>query len=106
MDEALEALLARIAVPLIAIDEATLYVVAASPEHVHLHLGGAYAGCPGNPFVEQSLLAPLVREVHPRASLTVTSGLPVPKAAKRLRQSGASATEMDTQERLPVAQEA
>lgn len=81
---ALETLLTSIAVPLVTTDGAALYVVAASPTRVHLHLGGTYAGCPGNPFVEKSLLAPLVREVFPNASLEVTSGLPVPSTAKRL----------------------
>ena len=83
----LEAVLTSIAVPLIALDSAVLYLVAASADRVHLHLGGAYAGCPGNPFVERSLLAPLVLDVFPRATLTVTSGLPIPAGARRLEAS-------------------
>ena len=83
----LEAVLTSIAVPLIALDSAVLYLVAASADRVHLHLGGASAGCPGNPFVERSLLAPLVLDVFPRATLTVTSGLPIPAGARRLEAS-------------------
>lgn len=82
--KALETSLTSIAAPLITLDQAELYLVVDSPERVHLHLGGAYAGCPGNTFVEQGLLAPLVREVYPHATLTVTSGLPVPAGAKLL----------------------
>ncbi|MBN9160715.1 MAG: hypothetical protein BGO98_30530 [Myxococcales bacterium 68-20] len=79
--DALVELLTKIAVPLITIDGGTLHVVEATPARVHLHLGGTYAGCPGNAFVESHLLAPLVRAVFPDATLQVTSG--------RLRHEGA-----------------
>lgn len=82
--EALVDLLTTVALPLANIDEAVLYVVDATDAGVHLHLGGSYSGCPGVPFVERHLLAPLVAEIFPKATLTVTSGLPVPKAARRL----------------------
>ncbi len=82
--EALVDLLTTIALPLASIDEAILYVVDATDADVHLHLGGTYSGCPGVPFVERHLLAPLVAEVFPKAKLTVTSGLPLPKSARRL----------------------
>lgn len=84
MSDTLETVLTNIAGPLVAADNASLYIVTASPEAVHLHLGGQYHGCPGNAFVERALLAPLVRDVYPRATLTVTSGLPVPEKAKRI----------------------
>ncbi|MCW5831989.1 MAG: hypothetical protein KIS78_06000 [Labilithrix sp.] len=77
-------LLEEIAVPLVSIDEATLHLVTATPARVHIHLGGAYAGCPGNGFVERSLLAPLVKRALPSATLEVTSGLPIPAGAQRL----------------------
>lgn len=83
-NDALESLLLSIAVPLITLDNAELYVVRSGAEAVHLHLGGNYAGCPGNRFVERALLAPLVRDVYPHAVVTVTSGLPVPEGAKQL----------------------
>lgn len=82
--ERLIALLEEIAVPLVTVDNATIHLVAASPSRVHIHLGGAYAGCPGNGFVERCLLAPLVNRTLPSATLEVTSGLPVPAGAQRL----------------------
>lgn len=82
--EALEALLRSIAVPLITIDRATLHLVKASPSRVHLHLGGAYSGCPGTKLVEKTLLAPLVKDVFPSAELEVTSGQPIPTGSKAL----------------------
>ena len=92
-DSGLEASLLSIAVPLLAIDNAVLYVVEATSDQVHLHLGGAYGGCPGNSFVERCLLTPLVQKTHPRATLKVTSGLPVPSNAKRLDTTTAAAAE-------------
>ena len=80
----LEALLTSIAVPLVKIDGGVLYVVDATPTRVHLHVGGAYFGCPGNPYVERSLLGPLVKEIFPTASLELTSGFTIPKEAKLL----------------------
>ncbi|MDF2693489.1 MAG: hypothetical protein K0S65_1872 [Labilithrix sp.] len=82
--EALVDLLRKVAVPLFVIDRAEIYVVAASPSEVHLHLGGAYSGCPGLEFVEHGLLAPLVADVFAKASLKITSGFPLPKDARRV----------------------
>lgn len=76
------------AVPLLTIDKATIYVVAVSASHVHLHLGGAYSGCAGRAYVEKGLLAPVVASVLPKATLTVTSGLPVPPGAKLITADG------------------
>lgn len=84
MTKTLEGVLVDTALPLITIDRADLYVVAESPSEVHLHLGGAYSGCPGVHFVKTHLLAPIVAEVAPKATLTVTSGLPIPKGARKL----------------------
>ncbi len=85
------AALREFAVPLVALDSATLHVVAASASAVHLHLGGAYSGCAGRTFVERSLLAPVIASVLPSAALTVTSGYPLPPGAKLLT-AGESAT--------------
>lgn len=82
--EALVDLLVSTAVPLVTIDKGELWLVNASAASVHIHLAGAYSGCPGVPYVERNLLAPLVKEVFPRATVTVSSGFPVPKGAKRL----------------------
>lgn len=82
--EALVDLLRTVAVPLTVLDEAELYVVSANEGDVHLHLGGSYSGCPGVPFVERHLLSPLVAEIFPKATLKVTSGLPLPTDALHL----------------------
>ena len=74
--------LRTIVLPLFAVDGGTLYVAVASPTEVHLHLAGKYSGCPGNGFIERSLLAPIVGSVLPKAKLKVTSGLPIPADAK------------------------
>ena len=77
--------LRAIVLPLIAIDGGTIYVATASASEVHLHLAGNYAGCPGNGFIERSLLAPIVGSVLPKAKLKVTSGLPIPRDAQLLK---------------------
>ncbi len=82
--DALVELLTKIAVPLITIDKATLHVVEATSARVHLHLGGTYAGCPGNSFVESHLLSPLVRAIFPDATLQVTSGRLHHEGARRV----------------------
>lgn len=82
MNQELVTALRSLVVPLFAVDGGTLYVANATAAEVHLHLGGAYSGCPGNGFVERSLLAPVVATVLPKATLRVTSGLPVPAGAE------------------------
>jgi len=84
MTKTLEGALLDTAMPLINIDRAELYLVAESASDIHLHLGGAYSGCPGVHFVKTHLLAPIVAEVSPKATLKVTSGLPIPKGARKL----------------------
>ena len=76
--------LERLALPLLEIDDAELHMAASDANAVHLHLAGAYSGCPGVRYIESHLLAPIVKSVHPRAKLTVTSGYIIPAGAKRL----------------------
>jgi Fe-S cluster biogenesis protein NfuA len=82
-------LLTQIAAPLLGKDAGELYLVRATAREVHVHLAGSYAGCPGVPYVERHLLAPLVADVFPKAELKVSSGLPMPKGAKRLEPAPA-----------------
>jgi Fe-S cluster biogenesis protein NfuA len=77
-------LLKQVAAPLITADKGELYLVKATAREVHVHLAGVYAGCPGVPYLERHLIAPLVADVFPKAELKVSSGLPQPKGAKRL----------------------
>jgi len=76
--------LRTIAVPLVTIDKASIYVVTETASEIHLHLSGAYAGCPGNGFVERALLGPIVKSASPKTALKVTSGLPIPAGARLL----------------------
>jgi hypothetical protein len=82
--EALVDALTKIVLPLLTLDKAELYVVNASSSDVHLHVAGAYSGCPGVGFVTKHLLTPVVAEVFPKATLVVTSGRPIPADAKLL----------------------
>lgn len=82
--------LVEVALPLMLVDHAELYVVASSPSDVHLHLAGAYSGCAGVEFVHRHLLAPLVASVFPKATLKITTGFPVPKGARLLEATSAA----------------
>lgn len=86
----LSELLQQIAAPLLSADAGEIYLVAANAREVHVHLAGSYAGCPGVPYVERHLIAPLVANVFPKAELKVTSGLPFPQGAKRLEPTAAA----------------
>lgn len=77
-------ILTKVALPLVTTDQAEIYVVRATTAEVHLHLAGAYSGCASVEFVKRHLLAPLVHEVYPKATLIVSSGSPLPRDAKRL----------------------
>ena len=81
-------LLKQVAAPLITADAGELYLVKASAREVHVHLAGSYAGCPGVPYVERHLIAPLVQDIFPKADLKVSSGLPMPKGARRVEPAG------------------
>lgn len=69
---------------LVRADGGELYLVAASPDDVHLHLSGTCAGCPGASMTKERLLEPAVHGVAPKATLKVTTGWRVPSGAKRV----------------------
>lgn len=76
--------LASSASALVERDGGTLWLVAASPEAVHVHLAGTCAGCPGATMTEQHLLRPVVATAAPKATLRVTTGFRIPEAARRI----------------------
>ncbi len=78
--QALEAILA----PMVESDHGELFLVAQSERHIHLHLRGRFAGCPGNGLVTHQVIVPLIRALDCAARVEVTSGPIVPDGATRL----------------------
>ena len=87
----LQSLVSDVLAPLVASDGGRLSIVDQSAERLTLHLGGAYAGCPGNTLAIRRVLEPLIRAYYPSVHLTVTSGAKVPAGAKRLSVSSDAA---------------
>lgn len=69
--------------PLVAVDGGELYIVSVSEDEVRLHLAGQCSGCPGASLTRERIIRPVVAAIASRASLVVTTGLPLPKGAKR-----------------------
>lgn len=72
------------AVALVKADGGEVYLVRATSDEVHLHLAGTCAGCPGATMTRERLLAPTVKSVLPKATLTVTTGWRVPEGAVKI----------------------
>ncbi len=68
--------------PLVRADSGSLYVVHVDADTVALHLGGRFAGCPGNTLATRRVIEPAIFTVAPRARVTITSGALVPKDAQ------------------------
>jgi Fe-S cluster biogenesis protein NfuA len=68
--------------PLIRADQGELYLVAATDEHIALHLGGRYSGCPGNTLARRRVLEPVLQSLAPTARIVVTSGALIPPGAE------------------------
>jgi Fe-S cluster biogenesis protein NfuA len=70
--------------PLVNADGGVLYVVAVTPEDVHIHLAGTCAGCPGATLTSERLVQPAIEAVAPRATIRVTTGFRIPDGAKKV----------------------
>lgn len=70
--------------PLVNADAGELYLVSVTADEVHVHLAGTCAGCPGAVLTERHLIAPVVAEALPGATLRVTTGWRTPPGAQRL----------------------
>jgi Fe-S cluster biogenesis protein NfuA len=70
--------------PLVRADGGQIYVVHADEEQVSLHLGGRFAGCPGNTLTTRRIIEPVIFTVAPHARVTVTSGAILPAGAELL----------------------
>lgn len=69
--------------PLVERDSGELHIVEHSSTVLTLHLGGSFAGCPGNTLAIRRVIEPIVRAQHPSVRLTITSGALVPEGATR-----------------------
>jgi Fe-S cluster biogenesis protein NfuA len=49
--------------PLVKVDGGTVEVVEADEKRVVVHLGGAYAGCPSQPFTLEGVIVPVLKRV-------------------------------------------
>lgn len=80
----LKSLLEDVLAPLIELDGGKLFWVENSERAVFIHLGGKFAGCPGNFLVEIAVIQPLLDQISPKIPLTVTSGPILPSGAVRI----------------------
>jgi Fe-S cluster biogenesis protein NfuA len=70
--------------PLVHADAGEVYLVGVTDSDVHVHLAGTCSGCPGAHLTEEFLVAPVVAEVAPKATLRVTTGFRAPEGATKL----------------------
>ncbi|HET9958436.1 MAG TPA: NifU family protein [Polyangiaceae bacterium] len=82
--EALLKVVREVLAPLISADQGELYLVSVTDSSVQLHLGGRYAGCPGNTLTRRRIIEPVVQNAVPHAEVVVTSGALVPAGAERI----------------------
>lgn len=87
-EDRLKSALSRVLAPLVEADAGELYLVSDEENLVKIHLGGRFAGCPGNELVRREVLQPLIRAMRPQAELEVSSGAILPKGADRIRPEG------------------
>lgn len=80
----LKQVLIEVLVPLLETEGGELYLVEASKKEVKLHLAGAFAGSPAADTICRRIVEPVVRKVHPKAKLTVSSGWRIPNGAEKL----------------------
>jgi Fe-S cluster biogenesis protein NfuA len=70
--------------PLLRADGGEVYVVRVEDDRLALHLGGRFAGCPGNTLAKRRVIEPAIHAVAPGAEVTITAGALVPDGAERL----------------------
>ena len=79
----------EVVAPLVRADGGRLYVVHLADDCLELHLGGRFAGCPGNTLATRRLIEPAILAVAPGAKVTISSGALIPKDAELIEQSKA-----------------
>lgn len=83
-EDVLKGALAELLAPLVEADQGELYLITDEPNTVRIHLGGRFAGCPGNEIVRREVLEPLIRTIRPEARLELSSGAILPPGAERI----------------------
>jgi Fe-S cluster biogenesis protein NfuA len=63
MRERAEAAVREYIEPLVKVDGGTIEVIEADEERVVVRLGGAYAGCPSQPFTLEGVVVPVLKRV-------------------------------------------
>ena len=81
----LERVVREVLAPLLRADGGVVYLVSISEKQVSLHVGGRYAGCPGNTLAKRRVLEPALRAVAEEAVLELSSGAIVPDGAEQLQ---------------------
>jgi Fe-S cluster biogenesis protein NfuA len=84
VEEEILRVLEEVILPLIEADGGELHLVSAEEDAVSLHLSGRYAGCPGNNLTRRQVIEPAIHAVAPKARVTVSSGVLLPKGARRI----------------------
>lgn len=76
--------LREVLAPLVRSDGGEVYLVKLDDDSVSIHLGGRFAGCPGNTLARRQIIEPAIRAVAPRVLITLSSGALIPTGAQRL----------------------
>jgi Fe-S cluster biogenesis protein NfuA len=74
----------EILAPLVKTDGGEFYLVRFDGDDVHIHLGGACAGCPGSSITNDKIILPALRAASPKLRVVLTTGVKVPEGAQRL----------------------
>jgi len=88
MQDEILTVIREVLAPMVVADGGRLYVIHADSQRVTLHLGGRFAGCPGNQIATRRVIQPAIAAVAPKAELTVTWGRLVPSGATRVDTDG------------------
>ena len=74
----------EILAPMVRSDGGEMFLVGIKNGQIHLHLGGACAGCPGAAITREKMLTPPLRAIAADFAVLVTTGWQVPSGAVRL----------------------
>lgn len=98
-DSELFSTLKDVLAPLIEADGGELYILGepaigggADPGSIRLHLGGRFAGCPGNSLVSEHIIRPTLALVAGPREIQVSSGRLIPPGAERIRPGSPGST--------------
>jgi Fe-S cluster biogenesis protein NfuA len=83
-EQAMQRVVRDVLGPLVRADGGELYLVSLEPDRIKLHLGGRFAGCPGNTLTTRRVIEPLIRAVAPAADVVVSAGTLLPAGAQKV----------------------